>query len=92
MAVLGLLLADPGDAVSRTGAYSEQPVYLFDIPINRFVFGLTLVGFAVFRRKTLQVVQTLLGNEHSGIGLLKAARNSGWPCGCKSGGGRDGYS
>jgi Na+/H+ antiporter NhaD/arsenite permease-like protein len=44
-----------GPAAAATGAYSAQPVYLFGIPVDFILFGLTLLGVAVFHHKTLQV-------------------------------------
>src|SRR4029078_2845319 len=41
-----------------TGIYSAQPVYLFGIPVDFILFGLTLLGVAIFHRKTLQVALT----------------------------------
>jgi hypothetical protein len=41
-----------------TGVYSAQPVYLFGIPVDFILFGLTLLGVAIFHRKTLQVALT----------------------------------
>ena len=37
------------------GTYSAQPVYLFGIPVDFILFGLTLLGVAVFHHKTLRV-------------------------------------
>jgi hypothetical protein len=55
MAILGVLLANPAAAASTTGVYSAQPVYLFGVPVDFIVFGLTLLGVAVFHHKTLEV-------------------------------------
>src|SRR6185295_9029267 len=55
-AILGVLLANP--AASATGVYSAQPVYLFGIPLDFILFGLTLLGVAIFHRWTLQVALT----------------------------------
>jgi len=41
-----------------TGIYSAQPVYLFGIPVDFILFGLTLLGVAIFHRRTLQVALT----------------------------------
>ncbi len=58
VAILGVLLANPAAAASTTGVYSAQPVYLFGIPVDFILFGLTLLGVAVFHHKTLQVALT----------------------------------
>jgi hypothetical protein len=55
VAILGVLLANPAAAASTTGVYSAQPVYLFDVPVDFILFGLTLLGVAVFHHKTLEV-------------------------------------
>jgi Na+/H+ antiporter NhaD/arsenite permease-like protein len=52
---LGVLLANPAAAASSTGVYSTQPVYLLGVPIDFILFGLTLLGVAVFHHKTLEV-------------------------------------
>lgn len=49
------LLSDPAVAASATGTYSAQPIYLFGIPVDFILFGLTLLGVAVFHHKTLEV-------------------------------------
>lgn len=41
-----------------TGIYSAQPVYLFGIPVDFILFGLTLLGVAILHRKTLQIALT----------------------------------
>ena len=58
VAILGVLLANPAAAASTTGVYSAQPVYLFGIPVDFILFGLTLLGVAVLHHKTLQVALT----------------------------------
>jgi len=58
VAILGVLLANPAAAASTTGVYSARPVYLFGIPVDFILFGLTLLGVAVFHHKTLQVALT----------------------------------
>ena len=55
---LGVLLANPAAAASTTGVYSAQPVYLFGIPVDFILFGLTLLGVAILHHKTLQVALT----------------------------------
>ena len=54
--LIGVLFAYPAAAASTT--YSAQPVYLFGIPIDFILFGLTLLGVAVFHHKTLEVALT----------------------------------
>src|SRR6187399_2953012 len=56
--ILGVLFANPAAAAASTGAYSAQPVYLFGIPVDFILFGLTLLGVAVFHHKTLEVALT----------------------------------
>jgi hypothetical protein len=58
VAILGVLLANPAAAASTTGDYSAQPVYLFDVPVDFILFGVTLLGVAIFHHKTLQVALT----------------------------------
>ncbi len=58
VAILGVLLANPAAAASTTGIHSAQPVYLFGIPIDFILFGLTLIGVAIFHHKTLEVALT----------------------------------
>src|SRR6187200_664684 len=55
VATLVVLFANPAAAAASTGAYSAQPVYLFGIPVDFILFGLTLLGVAVFHHKTLRV-------------------------------------
>jgi len=57
-AVLAALFASPAAAASTTGIYSARPVYLFGIPVDFILFGLTLLGVAIFHHKTLQVALT----------------------------------
>jgi Na+/H+ antiporter NhaD/arsenite permease-like protein len=58
VAILSALLASPAAAASPTDVYSAQPVYLFGIPVDFILFGLTLLGVAMFHHKTLQVALT----------------------------------
>src|SRR6187399_1326033 len=53
-----ILFANPAAASSTTGVYSAQPVYLFGIPVDFILFGLTLLGVAVFHHKTVEVALT----------------------------------
>src|SRR5215218_9002829 len=55
VAAVAVLFANPASAASPTGVYAAQPVYLFGIPVDFILFGLTLLGVAVFHHKTLQV-------------------------------------
>src|SRR5215472_9259921 len=55
VAALGVLFANPAMAASTTGVHSQQPVYLCGIPIDFILFGLTLLGVAVFHRLTLPI-------------------------------------
>jgi Na+/H+ antiporter NhaD/arsenite permease-like protein len=56
--IAGVLFPDPAAATATTGVYSAQPVYLFGIPVDFILFGLTLLGVAVFHHKTLEVALT----------------------------------
>ena len=58
VAILAVLLANLAAAASTTGVFSAQPVYLFGIPVDFILFGMTLLGVAVFHHKTLQVALT----------------------------------
>ena len=58
VATLGVLFANPAAAASTTDVYTAQPVYLFGIPVDFILFGLTLLGVAIFHHKTLQVALT----------------------------------
>ena len=55
VAVLAVLFTNPAAAASTTGVYSAEPVYLFGVPVDFILFGLTLLGVAVFHHKTLEV-------------------------------------
>ena len=57
-ALLGVLVTNPATAASATDVYSAQPVYLFGVPVDFILFGLTLLGVALFHQKTLQVALT----------------------------------
>jgi Na+/H+ antiporter NhaD/arsenite permease-like protein len=56
--VLCVLCVNPAAAASSTGAYAAHPLYLFGIPVDFILFGLTLLGVAVFHHKTLEVALT----------------------------------
>src|SRR3954451_6942606 len=45
-------------AAPATGSYSAHPVFVFGIPVDFILFGLTLLGVAIFHHKTLQVALT----------------------------------
>lgn len=51
-------LVSPTVAATATGTYSAQPVFVFGIPVDFILFGLTLLGVAIFHHKTLQVALT----------------------------------
>ena len=55
--ILALCIA-PAAAAPATGTYSAQPVFVFGIPVDFILFGLTLLGVAIFHHKTLQVALT----------------------------------
>ena len=54
-AILGVLLVSPAAAASTTVGSPAQPVYLFGVAVDFILFGLTLIGVAIFHHKTLQV-------------------------------------
>src|SRR4051794_12649399 len=56
--ILGVLFTNPAGAASTIGVYLAQPVYVFGVPVDFILFGLTLLGVAVFHRKTLEVALT----------------------------------
>jgi Na+/H+ antiporter NhaD/arsenite permease-like protein len=45
-------------ALAATGAAAAKPVYVFGIPVDFILFGLTLIGVAIFHHKTLEVALT----------------------------------
>lgn len=53
-----ILFADSAAAAEGIGAYSAHPIFMFGVPIDFILFGLTLVGVAVFHHKTLEVALT----------------------------------
>jgi Na+/H+ antiporter NhaD/arsenite permease-like protein len=57
-AIIVILFANPAAAASANSGYSAQPVYLFGIPVDFILFGVTLLGVAVFHHKTLEVALT----------------------------------
>jgi Na+/H+ antiporter NhaD/arsenite permease-like protein len=50
--------ASPAAAASAAGTSAVQPVFVLGIPVDFILFGLTLVGVAIFHHKTLQVALT----------------------------------
>jgi membrane protein implicated in regulation of membrane protease activity len=58
VALPGVLFPNPAAAASTTSVYSAQGVYLFGIPVDFILFGLTLLAVAVFHHKTLEVALT----------------------------------
>jgi len=48
----------PAAAAAATGSAVVQPVFVFGIPVDFILFGLTLLGVAIFHHKTLQVALT----------------------------------
>jgi Na+/H+ antiporter NhaD/arsenite permease-like protein len=61
VSVLALALALPAFAASASGTSAAEPIYLLGIPIDFILFGLTLLGVALFHHHTLQVALTGLG-------------------------------
>jgi len=61
MAALGLLLlsaATPTPAFAAADGVNPEPIYLLGIPVDFVLFGLTLLGVALFHHHTLQVALT----------------------------------
>jgi Na+/H+ antiporter NhaD/arsenite permease-like protein len=58
LATPGVLFTNPAAAASSIGVYSAQPIYLLGIPVYFILFGLTLLGVAIFHHKTVQVALT----------------------------------
>ena len=56
-----LLLALSLPAAAASSASGAEPLYLLGIPVDFILFGLTLLGVAVFHHRTLQVALTGLG-------------------------------
>jgi len=56
--MLGLALVLPGLAAAFTSAVAPQPIEVAGIPLEFFLFGLTLLGVALFHHKTLEVAVT----------------------------------
>jgi Na+/H+ antiporter NhaD/arsenite permease-like protein len=83
VAAIGVLFANPAVAASTTGVHSPQPIYLCGIPIDFILFGLTLLGVAVFHRHTLPIAvaglavivtyKLLVTGFHTGAGITGLA-------------------
>jgi Na+/H+ antiporter NhaD/arsenite permease-like protein len=58
---LPVLLALSLPAAAASSASGAEPLYLLGIPVDFILFGLTLLGVAVFHHHTLQVALTGLG-------------------------------
>jgi Na+/H+ antiporter NhaD/arsenite permease-like protein len=56
-ALAAVAFAEPVRAAAAEGAIA-RPVYWFGIPVDFILFGLTLLGVAVFHHRTLQVALT----------------------------------
>ena len=56
LALATMAFAEPALAAAAEGA--AKPVYVFGIPVDFILFGLTLAGVAVFHHHTLQVALT----------------------------------
>ena len=48
----------PAAAAAAAAGSVVQPVFVFGIPVDFILFGLTLLGVAIFHHKTLQVALT----------------------------------
>ncbi len=48
----------PAAAAAAAATSAVQPVYVFGIPVDFILFGLTLLGVAIFHHKTLEVALT----------------------------------
>ena len=75
VALAAVLYANPAAAASTTGSYSAQPVFLFGIPVDFILFGLTLLGVAIFHNKTLQVALTGLAVVAAYMGFKESRGN-----------------
>jgi Na+/H+ antiporter NhaD/arsenite permease-like protein len=49
------MLVSPAMAASAAGASAAQPVFMLGIPVDFILFGLTLLGVAIFHHRTLEV-------------------------------------
>ncbi len=56
--MVGLALVLPGLASALATAAAPQPIEIAGIPLEFFLFGLTLLGVALFHHKTLEVAVT----------------------------------
>ena len=57
-AMLGLLVASALPALAAPASAAPEPLYLYGIPVDFILFGLTLLGVAVLHHHTLQVALT----------------------------------
>jgi Na+/H+ antiporter NhaD/arsenite permease-like protein len=57
-AVILAVCVAPALAAPATGAVAAKPIYLLGIPVDFILFGLTLLGVAIFHHKTLEVALT----------------------------------
>jgi hypothetical protein len=57
-AVILTLCISPALAAPAAGAEAARPIYLLGIPVDFILFGLTLIGVAIFHHKTLEVALT----------------------------------
>lgn len=53
--IVCLLVANPAAAASTAGVYSAHPIYVLGIPLDFILFGLTLLGVAIFHQRTLEL-------------------------------------
>jgi Na+/H+ antiporter NhaD/arsenite permease-like protein len=80
---ISVLFLNPAVAASPTGVHSPQPIYLRGIPIDFILFGLTLLGVAVFHLHTLLIAvaglavivtyKLLVTGFHTGAGITGLA-------------------
>ena len=54
--------ASPAGAAAVSDPSAARPVYVFGIPVDFILFGLTLIGVAVFHHRTLEVALTGLAS------------------------------
>lgn len=56
--LVALLLVLPTNVLAAPAASGTEPVYVLGIPVDFILFGLTLLGVALFHHRTLQVALT----------------------------------
>ena len=90
VAIFVAIVSPPSVALAATaGTSAAQPVFVFGIPVDFILFGLTLLGVALFHHKTLQVAlsglaaavvyQFLFTGIKTGAGLSDGTRTgNGW--------------